>query len=65
MPKGGVKSRKGKIPKNTKFIITLFVFLNCLSRGLFRFCRIRILRSRRHCRIAAIGDSRFNDFSNF
>ena len=62
---GGVKSRKDKLPKNSKFVITLFVFLHCLSPGLFGFCRIRILRARRHCRIAAIGDFCLVDFSNF
>ena len=62
---GGVKRRKGKIPKHSKFVITLFVFLHFLLPGLFGFCRIRILRSRRHCRIAAIGDFCLDDFSNF
>ena len=62
---GRVKSRKGRIPKNSKWVITLFVFLHCLSPGLFGFCRIRILRSRRHCRIGAIGDFCLDDFSKF
>ena len=65
MLQGGVKYQKGKLPKISNFVITLFAFLHCLSPGLFGFCRIRILRSRRHCRIAAIEDFCLDDSSNF